>query len=132
MNKYLRAVIFIVFVFFVRLIFINAEKYSFHTSLKNTDFEEAITKKKDREEVKISLTDNTRVNINSAPKDSLVILPGIGSKTADKIISYRLDKPFDKIEDLMKIKGIGKKKFSKLKKYIYIKLVHAKVDSLED
>lgn len=62
----------------------------------------------------------------------MIILPGIGDKTADKIIRYRLKQPFNKIEELMKIKGIGKKKLSKLEKYIYIKTVKTNIDSLED
>jgi len=40
-------------------------------------------------------------------------LPGVGESMADKIIEYRKDhNGFKKIEDLMKVKGIGKKKFA--------------------
>jgi len=49
------------------------------------------------------------------------MLPGVGESTADKIILYRENhNGFRKIEDIMKIKGIGKKKFEKLKPYIKV------------
>ena len=59
------------------------------------------------------------LNINTATKEQLIDLPGVGESTADKIIIYREEKNgFKKIEDLMKVKGIGKKKFEKIKEYI--------------
>lgn len=56
------------------------------------------------------------VNINTANASELESLPGIGEATAARIIQYRESKGnFKRIEDLMKVKGIGKKKFEKLK-----------------
>lgn len=60
-----------------------------------------------------------KININTATKSELIDLPGVGESTADKIIDYRTKSiSFRKPEDLMNVKGIGKKKFEKLKKYI--------------
>jgi len=60
-----------------------------------------------------------KININTATKSELVDLPGVGESTADKIIEYREKKiSFRKPEELMNVKGIGKKKFEKLKNYI--------------
>lgn len=62
------------------------------------------------------------ININTANKKTLMSLPGIGSKTADAIISYREKNGFFvKTSDLRKIKGIGSKKFKKIEKYINLK-----------
>ncbi|MDQ3194034.1 MAG: helix-hairpin-helix domain-containing protein [Bacteroidota bacterium] len=58
------------------------------------------------------------ININTATKEELIGLPGVGEFTADKIILYRIDKGFRKTEDLMKVNGIGKKKYEKIKSYI--------------
>ena len=59
------------------------------------------------------------ININTATRNELIDLPGIGESTADKIISYRdTKKGFRKIEELMNVSGIGKKKFEKIKSFI--------------
>jgi comEA protein len=59
------------------------------------------------------------VNINKAGKDELIKLPGIGEAMADRIVQYRdFHNGFKKIEDIKKVKGIGIKKFEKLKPYI--------------
>ncbi len=61
------------------------------------------------------------ININIATKEQLVLLPGVGDSTADKILMFRKEYgSFKKIEDIMKIKGIGTKKFEKLKPFITI------------
>lgn len=62
-----------------------------------------------------------KIDLNSAPIDLLCTLPGIGLKTAEKIIDYRIrNGAFKSIDDLMNVKGIGKVKFGKLKEYIFI------------
>ena len=61
------------------------------------------------------------VNINTAGSEELQTLPGIGPKTAEKIILYRTaNGPFEKIEDIMKVKGIAQGKFAKIKDKIRI------------
>lgn len=60
------------------------------------------------------------VNINSADKDALKTLPGIGDVIADRIIEYRSLNRFQKKEDLMQVKGIGDSIFEKLKDVITI------------
>lgn len=60
------------------------------------------------------------VNINTASRVELAKLPGVGDKTAQKIIEYREKSAFTKPSDIMNIKGIGPKKFKKMKAYIAI------------
>jgi len=62
------------------------------------------------------------VNINTATQKELETLPGIGEKTAEKIIDYR-DKngKFTTIKDIMKVKGIGEGKFEKMKEMMSVK-----------
>ena len=56
------------------------------------------------------------VNINSASATEMTTLPGIGAKTAARIIEYRQKNgPFKKVEELMNVRGIGEKNFLKLK-----------------
>ena len=58
------------------------------------------------------------ININSASKNDLQSLPGIGPSKAQAIIDGR---PYKQAEDIMKIKGIKQKTFDKLKDYITVK-----------
>ncbi|MDR0991781.1 MAG: ComEA family DNA-binding protein [Ruminococcus sp.] len=65
-----------------------------------------------------AVPESERVNINTADSEKLMTLPGIGEITAEKIIAYREAKPFEKIEDLLLIDGIGKAKFEEIKPYV--------------
>ena len=64
--------------------------------------------------------DKDKVNINSADKNALMNLTGIGEKTAEKIIEYRNKNKFKSIEDIKNISGIGEKKYEKIKNEITI------------
>lgn len=62
-----------------------------------------------------------KININSATKSELMTLPGIGEATAERIILYREEKGvFKHINEMKNVKGIGEKKFDKLKPYIEV------------
>ena len=74
------------------------------------------------ENQEVDINDNTgKISINKATYEELITLPGIGPKTAEKIIEYRNTYgPFWSLEDIKKVKGIGDKKYAKLKEYITI------------
>ena len=61
------------------------------------------------------------LNLNTATKTELMMLPGIGDATAERILLYREEKgSFKSANELKNIKGIGEKKFEKLKPYIEV------------
>lgn len=61
------------------------------------------------------------LNLNTASAAQLQTLPGIGPKLAERIVAYRRQKgPFQKIEQLMKVKGIGRSKFAKLQPWVRV------------
>lgn len=62
------------------------------------------------------------VNLNNASLEQLIMLPGIGIKTAERILAYRkASGGFNKIDELLEVKGIGISKFDNIKKYIFIR-----------
>jgi competence protein ComEA len=62
-----------------------------------------------------------KVNINQASVSDFENLPGIGPVLAQKIVDYRDQHgPFRTIQDLMKVSGIGDKKFDSLKEYVTV------------
>ncbi len=65
---------------------------------------------------------NLQVNINTAGTEELMTLPGIGQVRAAAIIEYReREGEFEKIEDIMNVKGIGTGIFSKINSLICVK-----------
>jgi competence protein ComEA len=60
------------------------------------------------------------VNINTATLDELKSLPGIGEVTAQAIIDYRKNTPFQSIEDIKNVTGIGDSKYNRIKDYICV------------
>jgi competence ComEA-like helix-hairpin-helix protein len=62
-----------------------------------------------------------KIDLNKSSKVELMKLPGIGEKTALKIIEFRENQQFTKPEDIMKVKGIGPAKYEKMKEFIEIK-----------
>ena len=59
------------------------------------------------------------IDINTATPDDLVLLPGIGPKTAVKIVAERgQNGPFKSIDDLLRVKGITRKKLLVLKPFL--------------
>ena len=62
--------------------------------------------------VKASKKPDKPVDINNASEKELMMLPGVGATTAKAIIAGR---PFQSVDDLAKVKGIGDKTLAKLK-----------------
>jgi len=61
-----------------------------------------------------------QLNINEASLAQLVELPGVGPVLAERIVSARQKKAFKRAEDLLRVKGFGRKRFSKLKAHIRV------------
>jgi competence protein ComEA len=69
--------------------------------------------------VRGSKTADAKVSINMADLNALDTLPGIGPSMAQKIIDYRrANGPFQSLEDLKKVPGIGESKYQNLKEKI--------------
>jgi len=61
------------------------------------------------------------INLNTATVNELINLPGVGEKTAQKIVEYRQKiKIFTNLNQLKDVDGIGDSKFNKIKKFVYL------------
>ena len=61
-----------------------------------------------------------KVNINTATKEQLMSISGVGESKAIAIIEYRNTNRFNTIEDIMNVSGIGESLFAKIKEYITV------------
>ena len=62
---------------------------------------------------------HVKISINTATAEELAALPGIGEKTAEKIIQFREENGlFQEIEDIMRVSGIGESRFAKIRDLI--------------
>lgn len=62
-----------------------------------------------------------KVDLNATTPKQLQQLPGIGEELAKRILEYRTTNgPFKSVEELVKVKGIGKKTFAKMKERLMI------------
>src|SRR5919201_3857671 len=60
------------------------------------------------------------VNLNAATASQLDALPGIGEGAVKRILEYRQKTPFKRIEEIVQVKGFGKKRFEKLKAHLAV------------
>ena len=64
---------------------------------------------------------DARININEAGVEQLVQLPGIGPSRAEAIIAERERRRFRRVEDIMRVQGIGRKTFARIRSSIRVR-----------
>lgn len=73
------------------------------------------------------------INLNSASVSDLMMLPGVGQKTAESIIEYRNSRGgFRYIKELLEVKGIGTSKLEKIEKFVFIEKKELKPKAPEE
>ena len=61
------------------------------------------------------------IDLNRATAQDLTQLPGVGEAIAKRIVDFREQHgPFKRVEDLMKVKGIGEKSLEKIRPYVRV------------
>jgi competence protein ComEA len=62
-----------------------------------------------------------RLELNDASRNELLQLPGVGPKTADRILDYRNKHgPFAAVADLAKVSGVGPATLKRLESWVYV------------
>ena len=70
-----------------------------------------------------AVTKENPVDINNASRDELKLLHGIGDGLSHQIV---INRPYEKVEDLLKVKGMGETTVNRLRPYITVKAVAQK------
>ena len=65
-----------------------------------------------------SVEPSQQVNINRATEDQLQFLPGIGPSKSRAIVRYRAKRKFKSTYQIVRVKGIGRKTYRKLRPYL--------------
>jgi competence protein ComEA len=65
-------------------------------------------------------SNDTRININTADSEELARLPGIGPVRAKAIVTARKKRRFRRIEDILRVPGIGRKTFGRIRSSIRV------------
>ena len=71
-----------------------------------------------------TVNNDGKLDINTATRQQLQMLPGVGEVLAQRIIDYREENgDFESIEELMNVSGIGEAKFTAIKPRIKVSVV---------
>ncbi len=64
---------------------------------------------------------NFPLELNSATREELMLIPGIGEVLSQRIVAYREEiGGFDSLSQLMEVKGIGEATYQKISAYLYL------------
>lgn len=61
-----------------------------------------------------------KVNLNTATVEQLELLPGVGKKAAELIVAHRGKRRFGRIQELVRVKGFGRKRFLRLEPHLTV------------
>lgn len=89
--------------------------------IENLDIKDPVIEQEENKTNDTNETINSKININTASKEELMTLTGIGASKATAIIEYRDNNGlFKSIEDIMKVNGISESIYAKIKENITI------------
>jgi competence protein ComEA len=70
---------------------------------------------------KASASEARPVDLNTADSSALESVPGIGKSLSQRILAFReKNGPFQSVDDLLKVQGVGEKSIQKLRPYLTV------------
>lgn len=66
------------------------------------------------------ISEDNKLDLNTATLDQLVQLPGVGPSLAQRILDYRKKRTFKKVPHLRRVRGIGKGKYKKIEPLVFV------------
>ncbi len=68
----------------------------------------------------IEISEENKLDLNTATLEQLVQLPGVGPSLAQRILDYRAKRKFKKVRHLRRVRGIGKGKYKKIEPLVVV------------
>ena len=99
----------------------EANQTAINLAQKLTDEMKIVVPNKQETQQDVTSTTSQKINLNTATKEELTTLTGIGQKKAEQIIQYRTEKGiFKTIEEITQVRGIGTKLYEQIKETITV------------
>ena len=99
----------------------SADERSYYSSSELTNGKTYFIASKYESNNVCSLTELSKVNINTDNADTLLNVSGFTTSVANSVVSYRADKgQFNTIEDLLEVYGIGNATYRKVRNYVIL------------
>lgn len=95
----------------------SEKNYDKRPALPKTEFEVGV----ELDGIASEEASSSLINLSTCSEKELMSLPGIGKKLARRIIEFRNEYGFQRIEDLMFVPGIGSVKYERVKSLIRVK-----------
>lgn len=61
-----------------------------------------------------------RIDLNRATLEELLQIPGVGETTAERILEYRRERPFQRVDDLRQVATIGPTRLERLREWLEV------------
>lgn len=80
----------------------------------------AFAQPQDDDSTEAATPQSDRVDLNTATEEQLISLPGIGPAKAQAIMEYRSRRPFRRVEQIMRVRGVGRGIYRQIRDHVVV------------